>query len=322
MPRYTRDNVMYAKAETTYGTDAVPTGAANAILLRAMNYKLSANNVSRDLIRNFFGASEQLVGTKYCELDYEVELVGGGAAGSAPAWDALILSAGMAKTIEATIRVNYLPLTNSQGSVSAYAYRSGVLNKVLGARSKLSLSMKQGEIPVMKYQTMGLYGGVSAASPSGVSFTGFQAPQVVTNTNSTQLVIGGTVNATGAPVITGGTPYPSLGLEIDLGMDVPFTPLVGGESIDVTNRQVSGKLTLDVTAAQEVSLEASVLANTLQSIAFLHGTTAGKKVLVYLPTVQFINPTDTDLNGRLLKTYDLVGVPTTAGNDELQIILF
>ncbi len=33
MPRYTRKTAILAKIETTYGTDAAPTGAANALLI-------------------------------------------------------------------------------------------------------------------------------------------------------------------------------------------------------------------------------------------------------------------------------------------------
>ena len=64
MPRYARNALILAKVETTAGVDAVPTGAANALLVANLTINpLKANNVSRDLIRPFFGGSEQLVGT-------------------------------------------------------------------------------------------------------------------------------------------------------------------------------------------------------------------------------------------------------------------
>ena len=50
-----------------------------------------------------------------------------------------------------------------------------------------------------------------------------------------------------------------------------------------------------------------------------HGTVAGNKVLLYLPSVQFINPSNFELNGRLLNGYDLRCVPTS-GNDEVRIV--
>jgi hypothetical protein len=54
-------------------------------------------------------------------------------------------------------------------------------------------------------------------------------------------------------------------------------------------------------------------------LGFVHGTTAGLKVLVHAPAVQLINPSKQDVNGRRLIGYDLRLVPVS-GNDELRIV--
>lgn len=322
MGRNTRNTVILAKAETTYGVDASPTGS-DAVLVSNPSSKLGTNNARRGFVRPYFGASEELVGTKWRDMAFNCELVGSGTAGTAPQWAPLVKACGFQEILETGVRADYAPLTDEQPSVTLYAFMAGARQKALGARGKLTLGMKQGEIPELRFAFTGLDGGIAVANPSGVDFGGWQTPQVVTNANSTVLNLGGTVNLDDdVPVVTGGVGYPSLGLELDLGIEVPFTPLVGGESVDVTERQVSGRITLDLTATQEVAMEGGVIANTLTSIAFLHGTVAGKKVLVYLPRVQLINPADEDLNGRLLKSYDIVGVPNASGNDELRIITF
>lgn len=321
MPRYARDSVVLSKTETTYGTDAAPTGADNAILTGKPTWKLDINNVERDIVRPYFGAAEELAGTRVCNLSFPVELVGSGAAGTAPAWGPLIAACAMEETVEAGVRVDYTPITNGQSSQSIYYFGSGARHKSLGSRGRLSVGMKQGEIPKLNFSFVGLYGGIAAATPGTVDFDAFEVPDVVLDANSTDIVLGGTVNDTGAPVITGGTAYPSLGLELDFGLEVPLTALVGGESVDVTDRKVTGSLTLDVTAAQEVTFEGAVLANTLTSIAFLHGNTAGKKVLVYLSNVLLRNPQEEELNGRRLIKYDVTGTPE-AGNDEVRIVCF
>lgn len=55
--------------------------------------------------------------------------------------------------------------------------------------------------------------------------------------------------------ISGGIAYPSQGLELDLGNEVNMVPLLGAnaDAVDVVNREVTGKLALDLTAAQEVT---------------------------------------------------------------------
>ena len=81
MPRYVRNTLILAKIETTYGTDATPTGATDAVLVSDVTITpLEAQNVDRNNIRGFFGASEQLVATNYCKVGFTVELVGSGTA--------------------------------------------------------------------------------------------------------------------------------------------------------------------------------------------------------------------------------------------------
>ena len=63
MSRYLRNTTLLAKVETAYGTDAVPTGAANSMLVSDVTITHTYANVGRDLIRSFMGGSEELVGT-------------------------------------------------------------------------------------------------------------------------------------------------------------------------------------------------------------------------------------------------------------------
>ena len=61
-------------------------------------------------IRAYFGNSEQLPAGIHSELDFEVELAGSGAAGTAPAWGPLIRACGMSETITAATDVKYAPV--------------------------------------------------------------------------------------------------------------------------------------------------------------------------------------------------------------------
>ena len=319
MPRFARSQVILAKIETVYGTDPVPTGAANALLVSNMSVvPLQANNVDRALLRPYFGASEQLVGTRTVQLSFDVELVGSGTAGTAPAWAPLIRACGFAETTNVAW-VSYLPVTTVQDSLTLYLNDSGVQHVLLGARGTVVFKLNAGENPVMSFTFTGLYGAVTAAALPTPVYTAFRTPQIPNDAQTLDLVLGGTLSVAAAPTITGGTSLPSLGLEVDVGNSVPFTPLIGGESVDITDRSVSGSLRLDQTAAQEVTRMAAVLAATLSSVGLSHGTTTGDKVLLWMPTAQFIEPTKEELNSRRLQGYKLRGVPVS-GNDELRIL--
>ena len=316
MGRYARNSAILAKLEVTEGTDPVPTGADNAMLVSEITINpLNAQNVDRDFIRNYFGASEQLVGTSYVELGFTVELAGSGAAGTAPPWVPLLQACGFALTVDAAY-VSLQPAAPSlQKSVTIYYYDDGVLHKLLGAKGNLLPSALVGERPMLKFSFLGRDGGISAAANPATTLTDFKKPLVVTNTNTADLLFGCTY---AAAALSSGTAHTSRGLTLDVGNAVAFTPLLGGEYVDVTNRAVTGKVQLDLAAAAEVSFMVDVKANLTQSIGLEHGTVAGNIVGFFMPAVQFINPTKEEINGRRLIGADLRSVPVD-GNDDLII---
>lgn len=317
MGRYARKSAILAKIESVYGTDAVPDGASNAVLISNLNANpLNAQNVSRDLIRSYFGNSEDLVGNSFVELSFDVEIAGSGTAGTAPAWGPLLRACAFAEVVTALSRVDYTPVTAAIESLSIHYHRDGVRHKALGARGNCSLKLGVGGRPVFSFKFLGLDGGIAAAADPTQTLTAWKTPLAVTDANTSDLTFGCTYSA-GA--LSGGTAYPSTGLDLELGNAVEHTPLIGGESVDVTDRKVSGKLALDLTAAQEVTFMASVKANSTQSMGFVHGTTAGNKVLLHMPAVQLINPRHENYKGRALCGYDLKINPG-AGNDELRLV--
>ncbi|MBK8113418.1 MAG: hypothetical protein IPK44_02225 [Candidatus Accumulibacter sp.] len=318
--RYIRNTAILAKIESTYGTDSTPTEGANALLVSNVSINpLSAANVDRDLVRPYMGASEQLVGPANIELSFDIELSGAGAAGTAAAYGPLLRACGFAETLSASIRAEYNLVTPVADSVSIYYFSDGVKHIAKGCRGTLSLKMSASGRPVLSFKFLGLDGGVTAASPSALTLTAFKTPTVISEPNTGDLTFGATYTAA-TPTLTGGTGYPSQGIELDLGNAVNYTPLLGGESVDISQRQVTGKILLDLTAAQEVTFMASVKANTLQSLGLMHGTTAGYKVMIFMPAAQLINPSKSEVNGKLMIGYDIRALPSS-GNDELKIVV-
>ena len=320
MARYVRNTAVLAKIETGYGTDASPTGTANSMLVSNLSINpLNAGNVDRALIRPYFGAGEQLLGTAYVEMGFDVEMAGAGTAGVAPAYGPLLKACGFAETVTASTRVEYLPSTPGTDAVTIYWYDDGLLHKALGARGTFQIKATIGVKPVFSFRFLAIDGGVSATTNATTTLTAFKTPLVVTDTNTGDLTFGGTYNSTSVS-ITGGTAIASQGMELDVGNAVNHTPLLGGESVDITDRSVSAKFNLDLTAAQEATFMTAVKAATLQPVAMVHGTAGGNKVLVWGTQVQMISPSKTDVNGRRLIGFDSRFTPST-GNDELRIVV-
>ncbi len=318
MSRYIRNTVILAKPETTPGVDAVPTGALNAMLISDMNITpLDAQNIDRNNIKGYFGANEQLVGPASIKVGFTVELQGSGAASTPPAWGALLLGCAMAEGILTTPgRVEYTPTSSGLKTLTIHYFDDGVLHKLVGAMGNCTLMAKVGERPALKFEFTGLDGGIVAATNAAGVFTAFKTPVAMTRANVVDITLGATY-AAGA--LTGGNILPSTGIELMLGNTLNFTPLLSNETVDITNREVTGSFELDLTAAQEVQYMADVKANTLRSVALTIGLTTGLKVIIFAPAVQLLNPTKSELNGKRMNSYDLRLVPV-AGNDELRLV--
>lgn len=316
--RYIRNTAILAKIEATYNVDPTPTGAANAMLVSNLSISpLNATNVGRDLVRNYFGGSEQLVGVRNVQCSFDVELSGAGAAGTAPAFGPLLRACGMAETITASSRVEYLPVSSAFESVTLYWYDDGVLHKLTGARGTFSVMMGLSERPVIRYSFTGIYSTPTATALPTTTLTGFTKPLVVTDANTGDVTFGATYT-TGT--LSGGTAYPSRGITLDVGNSVSHIPLLGGETVEITGRDVTGSVQLDLTAAQEVTFAGTVNDNTTQAVGITHGTTAGNTVVLHAPVVQLINYSKADQDGKRMQGYDLRLLPS-AGNDELRICI-
>jgi hypothetical protein len=315
--RYIRNTLVAIKVETTPGTDATPTGAANAMLCVEMGITpLDAKNIDRNLMRSFFGASEQLVGPASVKANITVELAGSGTAGTAPAWGQPIQACAVAEGILATpARVEYTPVSTGLKTVTIYYYDDGVLHKLVGAMGNCTLSAKVGDKPMLKFDFIGVNGGIATGTDTG-TYTPWKKPVAMTKANVIDITLGASY-AAGA--LTGGTVYSSSGIEINFGNVVDFDALLGEESVDVTDRQSTGSTELKLTAAAEVAMMANVQSNTTQALGMKIGTAVGNNIILFAPAVQMINPKKVDRNGRRMVGFDLRYLPVS-GNDEWRIV--
>lgn len=317
MTRLIRNTAILAKLETTAGTDAVPTGADDAMLISNASFEVSYNNVDRSLLRGFLGASEQLVGTRVVNITFESEISGSGTAGTAPVWGRLLQACAFTETVAATYAA-YTPISTNMKTLTIKYVRDGLINTATGCMGSVEMAMGEGERPVFKFKFMGVDGGAAAGVNPVTVLTAWKSPSVITDPNSGDIKLGGTY---AAGVLTGGTSYLSRGISINLANDVKNMSMLGGSYISITDRQPTGSLQLELTAVQEAAMMTEINANTLTSISFEHGTTAGAKVAIFSPSVQRINPKHADYQGNAQFGMDLRFIPL-AGNDELVILAY
>jgi hypothetical protein len=307
MPLIARKTVVLAKIETTYGTDPTPTGAANAIFVRNVNWTpLEQITAPREAVQPYLGNFKNLIAAGYCMLEMEVEMAGAGtSAATPPKYGPLLRGCGMGETIGAT--VVYKPVSTGFESLTIYFYKDGILHKMTGARGTVSLKLSRLQIPVYSFKFTGLYVAVSDAAVATPTFTGFQEPLPSNNTNVTGL----TLHSFATGVLDN--------LSIDLNNQVVYRHMVGSESVIITDRAPSGSITLEAVLVAGKDWWANARTPTTGALGFVQGTVAFNKVQIDAATTQILKPRYSQQDGIEMITMDLIFIPSSSGNDEFSI---
>lgn len=307
MDRSTNKRIILAKIESVYGTDPVPTAAANAVLIFSPQVTpLVAEKKQRKPVRPYYGTAKTLLSGQHVEISFTVDFAGAGAAGTAPAYGPLLRACALSESITAGVKVEYAPVTDSLESVTLYYHDDGLLHKAVGCRGTVDVKLLDNDWPQLVFRFVGKKGGrVATANPASPVFTSWIDPIIVNDTNTGDITLGGTA-------------YISKGLELSLGNSVSFKTRLGEESVRITDRAPGGRMSLDLTAAQELTIIGQIEASTTQTLALTHGITAGNIVEVSAPALQLLDPSQEDDDGAALQGYAYELKPTS-GNDELKI---
>lgn len=154
-----RKALILAKEETTYGTDSVPTSAANALLAFNPTLNPVGAKVTRDPVRDTVSPSPGLLGSRYYELTFETELYASGAAGTATRYGDLFEACSMTETVVATVSVTYKPNSLGTGakSVTIYAFFDGRRHILTGCIGTFELVAPAGQPARLRWTFRGLY---------------------------------------------------------------------------------------------------------------------------------------------------------------------
>ena len=319
LDRKMKNMLVLAKVETTSGTDAVPTGSADAVLLAGdvSLQPVDAQVVPRNIVTGYFGSPGSLVGTAWMQLSFSVEMAGSGAAGTAPEWGTLLLGCGFAEAVTASTRVDYTPVSTGLKTLTLYGYADGLQYKFVGAQGELTGAKRVGGIPTFTFTFWAPYLAPTAVSNPALTLTAWKMPELVNTTNTAQLTLGG---AYSAGAITGGTQYVSGGIEFSMGNNLSRVDLIGASRATITDRAVSGTAyTLDLTPAQEIAIQGKVVAGTAESIGILHGSAAGKKVMLFFPTANYRGIGYESVEGVMTSTVQFDS-PPASGDDDIRIV--
>lgn len=160
----TKKSVLLAETEVTYGTDPTPSISTDAILAIDAQIKEITTPVERLVQHNHLSIRPSLLGQRYAEMTFKIELQGSGTAGTAPRLGRLIEACACSDTNVPATSDTFAPLSASPESVTLYLYKDGRLHKVTGAVGTFIFTAEAGQQAIYDFKFQGLYNAPTVTS--------------------------------------------------------------------------------------------------------------------------------------------------------------
>lgn len=308
----TRNRLLLAKIEATYGTDADCDGTDALLVSNLEVNPLQIELLDRELIQPYLGNSEKVAGQRMASVTFDVELVTSGTVGTAPRWGRLMRACAFEETIVASTSVTYAPISDpdTMESVTVDFWADNKRHLITGCRGTWSLTANVGEIPKISFELMGIYNDVTDdPKPTPITF-GDQADPLAVNSD----------NTTNVEVHDYAACMESFSLT--LGNENPFKQLAGcDKSVRVTQRAPSGEVTIEDPELSAMDYFAAVSAQDLGNVTWQHTDASGGIITFTAPTCNLDAPSYADSDGVQMLTLPFMPVPTSAGDDEFTIVL-
>lgn len=304
------NKILLLKVETTPGTDAVPTGAANAVL--ATNIELSpmeGQDLSRDLERAFLGGQPTIPVDLHTKLKFRVEAEPSGSLATAPAWGPALRSGGVSQVINAGTNVVYNPISDGFQGVTIHMWVGDTRYVLLAAKSNVQFKLDASGIPYYEFDYTGIWTLPTDQARPVVDVSVYKDPKPATKANTPTF----TVN---------GVSLVMRSFTLNFGNDVKPSFLINEESIIVARKAES--VQFQVRAVPLGTFNPYLLAanQTQVAVQLIHGTTAGRKIQLDIPRLQLQRPASlANQDNQVEWPLSGVPIPSGAGNDQFTFTL-
>lgn len=304
-----RKKVLLAKTEATYGTDATPAGAADAVLASEITIRpMEGADADRGHDTPYLGANATIPYDLHMVMTFQVELAGSGTAGTAPAWGSLIRACGTAETVSVGTSVTYNPISDSFDSVTIYLNIDGTLYALRGARGNCDIVVGASGIPRLELTFTGLWTKPTNAALPTPDYSAWQKPLIASDANTPDFTIDG-------------TDHVLRNFKLAMNNEVEGRFLIGNEEIVIVDR--SDMVEAQIEATPLATLDPFALARDQSTLALslVHGTTAGGIATLAVPNAQFQRPgAPTEAQGIKEWPLNMLALPGS-GNDQWTLTL-
>ena len=313
MSKQWRRRLAVVAVETQYGVAPDPATATilEVVMLDAGN-PYAGNTVERERMRYGFGNFEQINTGPSVERQIRVPFSGSGTAGEPPAYSPLLRACALSETIDNTTgseSVTYQPVSQNMDSVTIWWYEDGQVQEIRGARGTYEIGADAQSLPYWQFNLTGLYSRPeNAPTVQGVEST-IAGEVPINKQNSTFTLFG----------------YPARlqAFSQNAGNQVEYRNLVGYEGVHITDRRVTGNITIEAPALADFNAFEKVESHqlvTLGEVTLTHGTAPGNIIKAEGLQAQAANITPSDNQGIMHYGMEIRYLPTGSNDDDVKYV--
>ena len=302
-----------AKLETTEGT-AISLAAADA-KIRASNIIITPNstNTDRPISKSSLGDEPSIVEGESGQIQFDVELNGSGAAGTAPDYGILFRCNGWSETVVAATSVAYAPIhemgtgASQCPSMTISVFADGDEYRLAGARTKsIALNARAGGKVMLTFIVEGKW---ATATTTALLSPTYQTTLPLMFKGATL-----SINSVTSLVVS------ELSLESGTVTELreDGADATGFRSLALVDRAVRGRIVAEKGPFSEIDFFALAKNGTLMAFSATFGATAGNICTITAPRAQADFPAIQRLGGRIGQSVPLK-FAKNSGGDELVI---
>lgn len=297
--------MLLAKVESVYGTDPLPTGALNAMLVGNVKVNpLNATEIERKVLMPNFANFGKVIADVHATLDFDVEFSSSGLLGVPPAYGVLFKGCARAETIVAGTSVTYAPIDSQEQSLTFYLNIDGKQRIFKGAKGNVKAKLTPKGDPLLSFSFIGLYGPATDTPISASVLTAWKAPTGVSPQTTSASLHGLTANIAD--------------FSFDFGNKMVYRPLINSETVQFTDRATTGSITIEETSVATKDWDSVLRTGAVGGFTLLHGTVVGSKIYIQCPAVQLHGMSSSEADNIEMLQFNMA-MQSSAGNDELTI---
>jgi hypothetical protein len=311
--KLSRKKALAIKSEVTQGTMAAA-GAGDCITIQDVSFKIGKNTVDRDYKRANLDTLTSVVAECWAEIESTVELRNSSSIGY-PELETLICACGYSQSLasgtsslQLVSAAQLAGMLSPANSLTADVYLDGIKYGMLGGIGTFKGTLEAGKVPLVTFSLKGAY-------------SGSQDITMITETGN--LTTAAPIVQSIALIVGSYTPIAVTKLDFDSGTETAMLSDVNSVNaiygFVLTGRKPTVTINPLVDTLANHDAIAAMLSGTEYAIIATIGSTAGNKVQLYWPTVQYTEVTHEDRSGIL--AYAISGKANGTGNNSFKIML-